>query len=157
MVSLEVGSEKEVMYGTAVNRLSRPLRWSKKDNSTWIAVDGNENAAYRVTKVRSDHYIAEYTTPSLRLCSGPKAPFLNLGKYWTLDDAKSISSLHESCETIPVFQPGELVGWVDREGRVSLRDDTALSSSFFVKTFTYLYMFLSKLRRYLEKWIPLKK
>ena len=110
----------KVVFGSALARIGKPLVWKKINDSRWNAIDGNENIAYRITLAGDGSYHAEYTTPSIRLSAGPNASFLNLGLYESLDDAKMISKLHETCETIPVFSPGKIDGWVDRSGKVSL-------------------------------------
>ena len=108
------------MFGTATARIMRALLWKKLKNDTWQAIDGNDNVAFRIVKRGDKSYYAEYTTPSLRLCSGPDAPFLRLGSYRTLADAKMISELHEKCEAVPVFIPGKIDGWVDKSGKIKL-------------------------------------
>lgn len=135
-------------FGTPTARLSRPLKWSKSDNISWIAIDGNGNISYKIVKLAGDSYQASYTTPSMRLCAGPRAPFLNLGTYYTLSDAKEIAAAHEGCSTIPVFEPGKLVGWVDKDSVISLRTKTGLLQKLSLKTLSYFRIIFLKIRRF---------
>ena len=112
----------KVMFGTAMGRISRPISWEKMNHVTWLATDGNKNPVARISRLNEKQYFAEYTTVSLRLVCGPDTSFLNLGTYCSLGDAKKIVGLHERCETIPVFEPGRLIGWVDKNKTINLHD-----------------------------------
>ena len=107
------------MYGDPLKRLA-PLRYASEGLQV-IARDGNSNVAGKIEKV-DGLYKAVYSTPSIRLAAGPHTTFLNLGTYGSLEDAKKILQLHENCETIAVFAPGRIVGWIDREETIKLRD-----------------------------------
>lgn len=105
------------MYGDPIKRISGPLRWVDEGPDI-VAYDGNSNPAF---KVKKESCVTHYTNPSIRLSAGPNSPWQNLGTYLSIDDAKKIAELHESSETIPVFLPGKLVGWVDKERTVRLK------------------------------------
>ena len=133
-------------YGTPTGRLVRALEWSKVEDEKWVAIDGNDNIAYMIEMKNSETYTASYTTPSLRLCSGPAAPFFNLGTYYSLADAQKISEAHESGLTVPIFKPGKLVGWVDKDSSVSLRISENIFQKLFLKTLRCLRIIFIKFR-----------
>lgn len=151
MVSLKVG--REVVFGTALGRLSKPLAWECFEVSRWRCVDGNGNTACRVLKLQEGKYHAEYATPSIRLSAGPKASFLNLGVYRSLEDCKEIFQLHECCEAIPIFKPGGIVGWVDKKGTIALYEEKSGLMIFRHR----LFSFFSKVWRVIKGLINGKK
>lgn len=114
------------MYGTAVGRISAPLEWIEEEEFIF-AYDGNKNPA---AKIKKSEIKAYYTHPSIRLAAGPNAPWCNLGTYRSISDAKKIVELHEQSKTVPVFKPGKLVGWVDRNHTIKLRDPQSFFQRF---------------------------
>ena len=114
------------MYGSAAGRVSAPLKWVEEE-AFIFAYDGNKNLA---AKIKKEDCIAYYTHPSVRLAAGPQAPWQNLGTYRSISDAKKIAELHEQSKTVPVFKPGKLVGWVDREHTIKLKDPQSFLQRF---------------------------
>lgn len=151
MVSLKVG--RKIVFGTALGRLSKPLAWECFEVNRWRCIDGNGNTACRVLKLQEGKYHAEYTTPSIRLSAGPRASFLNLGIYRSLEDCKEIFQLHERCEAIPIFKPGGIVGWVDKGGAVVLYEEKSKIMVFHHR----LFSFFSKMWQVIRSLISGKK
>ena len=84
-----------------------------------VAYDGNNNIA---GKINEKTLKAVYSTPSIRLSSGPYTTFLNLGTYHSLEDAKHVLELQERAKAVPVFAPGRIVGWTNQERTIKLKD-----------------------------------
>jgi len=135
------------MFGTALGRISRPLLWESDGSDVWWAIDGNGNNAGRVNRLGKKQYHAEYTTASIRLVSGPKAPFLNLGVYYSLGDAQRMVEFHEECKTIPIFKPGKIIGWVDKEKTIQLCLRENRISIFRLLLFRFFRMIWAMIRR----------
>jgi len=114
------------MYGDAARRISRPLEWIEEGEFI-VAYDGNKNPAAKIKKSDCSAY---YTHPSIRLSAGLDTPWRNLGIYRRVNDAKKIAELHEQSKTVPVFKPGKLVGWVDKEHTVKLKDPQSFFQRF---------------------------
>ena len=100
------------------NRLGAPLEW-EKINDEHIAYDPNGYPAGKVS-IKDKEFISVHSLPSIRWVLGEKTTFRNLGTYKSLSDAKKMIQLHERCETIPIFEPGKLVGWEDKAGKIKL-------------------------------------
>lgn len=107
------------MYGDPLKRIA-PLRYSVEGLQV-VVRDGNDNIAGKIQEVDGAYQVV-YSTPSIRLAAGPNTTFLDLGTYYSLEDAKKILQLHENCETIAVFAPGRIVGWIDKEKTIRLKD-----------------------------------
>jgi len=115
------------VYGNPLERIRKPIRYVVEGDEI-IAYDGNDNIA---GKIHRSTFKTIYSTPSIRLSSGPDTTFLSLGTYSSLKDAKYILELQEKAQAVPVFEPGRLVGWIDKQGSVSLvKEGEARSRSF---------------------------
>jgi hypothetical protein len=145
VVPLKMG--RKVVFGTAMGRVSRPISWEKMNHATWLATDGNKNPVARISRLNEKQYTAEYTAVSLRLVCGPDTPFLNLGTYCSLGDAKKIVGLHERCETIPVFEPGRLIGWIDKNQTIDLYNSGKTRISKFRSVFIGFFITIWQLIR----------
>lgn len=124
------------MYGDPLRRVGVPLRYVDEGDYI-VAYDGNENVAGKINK-STLHTV--YSTPSVRLAAGPYTTFLNLGTYHSLDDAKCILELQERAKAVPVFAPGRIVGWIDPDRKVKLKDSRSLWArlwSFIKRVFTF--------------------
>ena len=129
------------MYGDPLERLRKAIKYVNEGDKL-IAYDGNNNI---VGKINKKTFEVIYSTPSIRLSAGPNTTFLPLGTYTSLKDAKKMLELQEKAQAIPIFEPGRIVGWVDKEGTVSLakkdqdehRNFWKIVISFFRKVFNF--------------------
>ena len=106
------------MHGDPLRRTRFPLRYVDKGDEI-IVYDGNDNTAGKINKTT---FKTVYSTPSIRLSAGPYTTFLNLGTYYNLDDAKQVLELQEKAEAVPIFAPGRIVGWTNKEHTIKLKD-----------------------------------
>jgi len=106
------------VYGDPLRRVNVPLRYVVEGGDL-VAYDGNNNVAGKIDEVT---FKAVYSTPSIRLSSGPYTTFLNLGTYYSLEDAKHVLELQERAMAVPVFAPGRIVGWTNPERTIKLKD-----------------------------------
>lgn len=101
-------------------RFSRNLIFKKLNNFTWLVIDGCDNIAGKIED-KDGFYKVEYINSSFRFIDKEER-YSFLGNYKNLKDAKKIIELHETCKTTPVFIPGAIKGWVDKDRNISLAE-----------------------------------